>query len=399
MSDPSPASVHHLPDDLEARILERVRARAPGSTADECIARLARPAERLTRLFTTERPEEFPDYARDEDARLAYAVLFAPQTWARIRFPLAEAIDLRGFAAPRDRPCRVLDLGAGVATAGLSAAQMLVHRAGAPSVELVSIDRSAAALAAARAWRTPRLASLERVHVDERALDLTTPLHPEIRRDAPYDLVIASFSFNEAFASRPDEEATRWLRELATLLSPTGRIVIVEAALRAVAARLRRVAAPVIDDRVLHVHGPDLHGRLAPPPSDERFADHEVRRWTPPWSLERLNARLRLSLAELTFTSLTLGLVAPAPVDPEAFRLTSPIARVKGRWVFTGLDARGERHDYELLDRGLDDAAAAALRDLERGDVLVAAGARDLGQPVKRRLPGPASLVPLWRPT
>lgn len=400
MTDITPSSTHYLPADLEERILSRVRSRAPGSTPDECIARLVRPAQELTRLFTTDRPDVFPDYTRDEDTRLAYAVLFAPQTWARIRFPLAEAIDLRGFAAEKsDRSTRVLDLGAGMRTAGLSAAQMLLHRGGATTVELVSVDRSTAALAASRELLLPRLASLEGIHVDDRALDLAGPLHPSIRRDAPYDLIVASFSFNEAFAARSDADATQWLRELAMLVTPEGRIVIVEPALRTTAARLRRVAAPVLDDATLHLHGPDLDAKLTPPPADERFADHEVRRWTAPWSLARLNTRLRLSLDELTFTSLTLALTPPKPVDPEAFRLTSPIARVKGRWVFTGLGADGQRRDYEMLDRGIDADAAAALRDIERGDLLVAKGATDVGQPTKRRIPSPDALVPLWRPT
>lgn len=381
--------------------MTRVVARAPRSTPDECIARLARPASALTAMFTTERPDRFPDYARDEDTLLAYALLFFPQTWARVRFPLAEALDVRGFRPPPDRPARILDLGAGLGAAGLSAAQLLRARSGTGSVRLTSVDRSATALGVLAAIATLRLESLRGVDVSAVEGDLLRPATAGLRRAGPYDLVLASFSLNEAFASADDAEATRWIRDLATLTAPGGRIVLVEPALRTTAERLRRVASPAIADGTLHVHGPDPHGALAPPPTDERFYDHEVRRWAPPHSLVRLNARLQLSLAELTFTSLTLALEAPSgahALPPDAFRLTSPIARIKGRWVFTGLGADGVRRDYELLDRGIDDDGAARLRDFERGDLLAARSARDLGQPAKRRIASPSDLVPIWRP-
>ncbi len=399
MTDVLPSSVLYQPADLEAHLVGRARARAKGSTEDECLARLARPAASLTAMFTSERPDVFPDYTRDEDTLLAYGILFTPQSWTRVRFPLAEAIDVRGFTVPKDRPARVLDLGVGIGGAGLSASQFLIARGGAPSVRLFAADNSPTALDSLRAFASLELESFVRIDVETIALDLTAPPGPGMRRDAPYDLVLASFSFNEAFAARPDEDATRWLRGLAPLVSPTGRLVIVEPALRATADRIRRVAAPVVADGTLHVHGPDLGDRLDAPPADARFYDHEVRRWNQPKSLVRLNARLQLSLQELTFTSLTLAPSAPVPLAPDVFRLTSPIAKVKGRWVFTGLGADGVRRDYELLDRNVDADAAARLRDFERGDLLAAPTATDVGQPVKRRIPGPDALVARWRPT
>lgn len=399
MPDVPPASVLFQPADLEAHLVARARARAKGSTEDECIGRLARPAAALTRMFTSERPDVFPDYARDEDSLLAYALLFTPQSWARVRFPLAEAFDVRGFAVPPDRPARVLDLGVGLGGAGLSASQFLIARGNAPSVRLVAADASATALDSLRAFASLGLESLLRIDVETIEADLTAPPGPGMRRDAPYDLVLASFSFNEAFASRPDEDATRWLRDLAPLLAPTGRLVIVEPAPRVTTDRVRRVAAPLVADGTYHVHGPDLDDRLDPPPADVRFYDHEVRRWTQPHSLERLNARLQLSLRELTFSTLTLARTAPAPLPADVFRLTSPIVKAKGRWIFTGLGADGVRRDYELLDRTVDADAAATLRGYERGDLFASPTATDVGQPVKRRIPDPGALVPRWRPT
>lgn len=393
------ASVRFLPLDLEAHLIERVQARAPRSTVDECIARLARPAAALTTMFTSDRPEQFPDYTKDEDTLLAYALLFFPQTWTRVRFALAEAIDVRGFEVPKDRPARVLDLGAGLGAAGLSAAELLIARGGAPSVELTAIDRSPAALDSLRAFAALGLESLRGIALSTATGDLAHPSNATIRRGAPYDLILASFSLNEAFSARDDADATRWFRDLAALVTSTGRIVIVEPALRATAERLRRVVAPVIAEGVLHVHGPDLHDALAPPPEDERFRDHEVRRWTQPHSLTRLNSRLQLSLNELTFTSLTLSPAPPRPLESDVARLTSPIVRLKGRWVFTGLGADGARHNYEILDRGIDADGAARLRDFERGDLFATPTATDIGQPVKRRLPDAAGLVSRWRPT
>ena len=112
-----------------------------------------------------------------------------------------------------------------------------------------------------------------------------------------------------------------------------------------------------------------------------------------------MNSRLQLSLNELTFTSLTLAIAPPNALESDVARLTSPIVRLKGRWVFTGLGADGVRHNYEILDRGIDADAAARLRDFERGDLFATPTARDIGQPAKRRLPDAAGLLPRWRPT
>src|SRR5207245_1419868 len=94
---PVDSSVLAYPTEIERRFVEGARARAPRSSENECIDRLVPAASRLSDLFTVARPDEFPDYAADAEARLAYGLLFFPQTWARVRFALAEAVEARAW--------------------------------------------------------------------------------------------------------------------------------------------------------------------------------------------------------------------------------------------------------------------------------------------------------------
>jgi SAM-dependent methyltransferase len=435
-------SVHFYPEDIERRWVAAAQALAPRSTENETIDRLADTARQLSNLFTTERPAVFPDYAASLEARIAYGVLFFPQTWTRTRFALAEAIETRGVR-PTDGDFSILDLGAGTGAAGWSAAQMLVARGLCGRVRLTSVDRSKAALDAIPDTMTRCPSAARAIHVETHEADVVEFVAASAARRASFDVVVVSFALNEAFApsapsasSAPpasvvpaapiaaavpavtgvavaspadaapnsDDAARAWLRDVAGLLRPNGLLVVIEPALRETATRLRDLARPLVAAGKLSVLAPDLDGTIGAPPADARFFDHEVRRWHAPASLSRLNLKLRRSLNELTFSFLVLSPTAPTPFPPapRRARLTSPIARMKGRKAFTAIEANAgseRRATFDILDRTLDDDAEALLLSIERGDHVEISDAAALREPGWWRIAGPAAVRVAWRPT
>jgi hypothetical protein len=421
-------SVLFYPEDVERRWVAAAQALAPRSTENETIDRLADTARQLSNLFTTERPAVFPDYAASEEARIAYGLLFFPQTWARIRFALVEAIETRGWS-PAGGDVSILDLGAGLGAAGWSAAQLLLARGLAKRVRLTSVDRSKAALDAIPVAMTQSPSATRGIHLETHVADLVEFVASPAARRTPFDVVLISFALNEAFASSApvvaiapaapsaaapdapvapaaaaapssDDAARAWLRDVAGLLRPNGLLVVIEPALRETATRLRDLVRPLVAAGGLFVLAPDLDGTISAPPTDARFFDHEVRRWRAPASLHRLNLKLRRSLNELTFSFLALSPTAPAPFpqSPRRARLTSPIARMKGRKAFTAIEANGGRATFDILDRTLDDDATAALLAVERGDHVEISDSTALKEPGWWRIAGPAALRVAWRP-
>jgi hypothetical protein len=136
------------------------------------------------------------------------------------------------------------------------------------------------------------------------------------------------------------------------------------------------------------------------PPPNPAFFDHEVRRWRAPASVKTMNRRLGRSLDELTFSFLVLSprALPVAPPDPRRTRLTSPLARLKGRLAVTGLDGDGARSTYDLLERHVDDAARSRLKGVERGDHVLLPRIAPLREPGWFRIASPADLEVLWHP-
>jgi SAM-dependent methyltransferase len=387
-------SAREVPAAVEAFWVERARRRAPGDpTPMAAVARTVDDVSALSDLFTVARPERFPDYGGDAQA-VAYGLWFFPQTWCRVRFPLAEAI-ARGWAPPTDRPARVLDLGAGTGAAGLSAARRLLA-GGAPAVRLDAVDRSPRALAYVDALAREAPPPRGRLDVRLFEADLVADDLPAGRE--PYDLVLLAFAANEAFSTLSDDDAAERLARFAGRLAPTGLLVVLEPALRTTAERLRRLAAAAQERAGLHAFGPQPFDAPWRPRDGGRFWPHEVRTWRCPKSVATLNARLRRSVTELEFSFASLSPAAPRPLEasPSTFRLTSPLARKKGRRLFTGLATNGLEYRYDLLERNVDPDDARRLADVERGDLLTAARLEPHAEAGSFRVPSGADLTRLF---
>ena len=392
LPDPERAA-RAYPADVEAFWVERARRRARGDVPPlTAVARATDDVAALSDLFTVDRPASFPDYGGEAQA-VAYGLWFFPQTWCRVRFPLEEAL-ARGWAPPRDRALRVLDVGAGTGAAGISAARFLTAL-GAPSVRLDAVDRSRRALAYAEEVVAEAPSPRGRIDLRVREADLTAS------RDAlptgEFDLVTCSFCVNEAFSARPDEDAASFLERLASRLAPGGLLLVLEPALRVTSLRLRRLAASIEEGGRLHALGPQPFDGPWRPREDGRFWPHEVRRWRVPRSVATLNARLRRTITELEFSFAALSPSPPSTLapSPSTFRLTSPLARKKGRRLATGLATDGAEYRYDLLVRHETEEDARRLGEFERGDLLRAERLEPHAEPGSFRIPTAGDLVRL----
>jgi SAM-dependent methyltransferase len=362
--------------------------------AASALERLRPAVRRVSDLFTTERPAAgaFPDYAADPALLAAYGLFFFPQSFERARIALDYVTRFREWrpAPPAGRPARVLDLGSGAGPCGLAAAKTLVELAAGNGVHLTAFDHSPAALAALReivATTGGGIVKTETVAADLRRACAALDALP------PQDLIVAGFVANEIFGA--DAAGLRaWLDRLCAKLAPRGLLLVLEPALRDCAFALENAASALAAEGRRHRWAPEFAER--PPVSplkaeDEARHPHEVRRWSPPASLEFLNRHLFREIGVLKFCYAAFANEPPPPVAPRdaagvpllALRLVSPLDIQKARLVCAvSDDARRRRFTLEIPTRGL---AKRAVKDLaafwERGDILAVtpAAMREIG--------------------
>jgi SAM-dependent methyltransferase len=392
-----PADSRRVPGALEAFWLAEART-ATGRADDESALEALRPVlSALSDAFTSERGSTFADYGAVPAQRAAYALAYGSQAWVRTRLALHDAARVRGWARPPGRALRVLDLGAGVGAAGLSAASWLRTQSGSPDVELTAVDRSRGALGALVAASERALAAAERPTTRTLVADLARP--DALALDGTFDLVVASFVLNELFPDADDPAAGAWVGAVARRLAPHGALLLLEPAPPAYARRLVALGADAVEREGLHAVAPQLVAGAWRPPDDARTWPHEVRRWRMPASLERLNRRLHRTWGELTYAAQLLARTPPAslPATRALWRMASPIRRLSGRLGWLGHAADGMLVEYEVQERDLAPPERASLLALERGDLVEARALRSLPHGVERLL-GPSPLVRLVRP-
>lgn len=360
----------------------------------DCAKHLENDIQHLSDLLTTERSLSFGGYAGDERSLLAYGLFFFPQTFARIQFPLLETILFHGWNPPDSRPLRILDLGAGTGAASFGILHLLQQENPASPIHVTAVEQS-----------TPSLGILKKLAADQASeypnasfefrqgdlVDFSSWLQPD---DPPWDIVVLSFSLNEAFFGSARSVIRGWLTELAGRLSFHGIILITEPVLKEDNDRLEHLRDALVKDPAPpHVWSPCPHQQPCPLFSSNRFTCHEVRNWNPPESLSLLNRHLFREIHLLKFSFLILGKTpAPKPSDPAQVRLLAPVTQVKGRLITAGCAADGCRHEYELQTRGMDRPAIKQLCLLSRGDILHIANPKPVGSHSIMRIPDAAAI-------
>jgi SAM-dependent methyltransferase len=384
-----------LPAAVEAHWLAEARRVTGGADDVRALEGVLAPLAALSDGFTSARPTRFARYGNDLLARAAYDLWFGAQAWVRTPLPLGMARAVHGWAPPT-RPLRVLDVGSGSGAAGLSAAAWLAQ-AGSGAVEVVALDHARGALLGVERLAEVAFPAAARPRVTTHVLDVRDAVVLGKVAPGPFDLIVVSFTFNELWPAAESAGPQDWLTGLLEKLAPEGLLLVLEPAPKEQALRLVDLAASLVEAGLAFSWGPHQGVGAWRPPPDPRTWPHEVRRWTVPASLVRLNRALWRSVAELTFSYALLGRRSPPPPPGLRYRLASAPRRLKGRRHWLAWDDAGSLVTLELQDRDATREQRDRLEAAERGDLwTLAAPPRAVGDAL--RLGAAADVIAVLTP-
>lgn len=215
---------------------------------------LAADVARLSALFTDARGQRRPTYMQDPALRRAYLGFFVPHNVARIALSLLRAID--EGALPASGAPRVLDVGAGPLS-GILACWAVWGRLG-PSH---AVDLSKGALDDGAALLRAVGADVDGLRLVDRSIT-STPSSWLPADDV--DVVVAANVLNEVGDPRDPAPRLRLVQTLLQSLSPHGRVLVVEPAMRVEARALMAVRDAIVNDGVASVLSPCRGARACP---------------------------------------------------------------------------------------------------------------------------------------
>lgn len=354
-------SAHPLkaPDSLVAVTEEVARALGQPRRFD-----LAEAVSEVSAIYT--RGRDALELASEREALWARLRFFLPRDLPKIMAPLMELADSEKL--PRGPRWRVLDVGAGLGTTSLGVAAFAAESGAAERLEVVAVDRDAAALQAYRQLaRRATEAGLVPLKLETVAGDVAEALSV----DGEFDLVVSGLTLNE-LGDDDDPSAldarAQLLRELAHKLAPGGALIVVEPALRGVTRALMAVRDRLCaDPRAPFVFGPCPHRDPCPMLPSKRDWCHEDRRFVLPEPLIAVARGAGLRFERSTFSYLTLR-NDPAPLVGESFvRAVSAPITSKGKRELLTCGPRGLEH-LMRLDRHASEHNEA-FETLRRGDL------------------------------
>lgn len=377
------------PPVLEDWWLQRLQQRYGDTETAKLYSRIEPHIRLVSDSFTRDRADRFSQSYQGRENLLAYGVFFSPQTYGRTLLALEELTTVHGWTPPAGDKCRVLDLGSGLGAASLA---VIDHLRGHPhGLEITPVEQYAPSAESHQrlvreipAYGPPVRWNF--IPGDFRKTETWAP-----RQNFRWDLIVLSFSLNEAFAGETPEATAEWLNQILGRLNPGGMLLVLEPALKETGERLEAVRDLLLASEKNHVWAPCLHRAPCPARAGGQFWCHEARKWTPPSSLGRLNKNLHREIETLKFSFLALSRTPP-PARTGGVGLTrmvSPVSKTQGRLHFHGCSAHGNVGHYDLLTRHLDSAAKKAWWETERGSVL-RLEVRPLGSPDTYRIGGTA---------
>ncbi len=357
---------------LEGWWLEQLRRGFPGRDREVALGKLRKHVSRISDLFTVEREQSTARAYHTPDDVLAYGLFYFPQTYARTALALNELIEFRQWQPDPIRPVRILDIGCGSGASTCAVMASLSDRVA--SAEIHGLDQASENLEAARSltreWE-PAGRTTWQLKFQQRNLQPAAAGSLALPRGS-WDLIVLAFSLNELANQCEDSVLGDWLVRIMANLAPGGVCLILEPALMETSTRLMSLRDWFTETTHLHLWGPCLHRQTCPMLAEGKHWCHEVRRWTPPESLEFLNRKLFRDINHLKFSFLALGR-DPAPdlsTSANLFRTISPVARTAGKFSLRGCAADGQLHTYEWLQRHLSKEEKDFLRNTwERGDI------------------------------
>ena len=335
----------------------------PDLLAPDELREVAGAVERLSRGLTRERELAGARYMDEERLLGAYLLFYWPISYLQARGTISEL--------PR-RPRTVLDLGSGpgpIAFAALDAG----------ASEVVAADRSARALATARALGVE---AGEPIATREWNPSKARPL-AELAPERRFDLVTMGHVVNELFQGA-DADARRadLLEEAAALLAPGGSLLVVEPALRDTSRALLRLRDLLVA-RGFAVRAPCLFRGPCPALARETDWCHAERRIAPPPLVAQIGkaAGLRKEAVKMSYLVLApKGEAWPEPPAGRVFRIVSEPLPSKGRLRYMGCGPEG-RVGLSLQEKHVTDANRR-FGALLRGDVVLVTGGEPRGDGV-----------------
>lgn len=351
---------------LVTLVLHEEIAPALGETID----RLAEGVLALSEQFTRRLAETVPSYLDDQALSQAYLAYYLPVNAVKMQALLDEMPDIDcARKAPGD-PIRILDLGSGPGTALLP---LLEWYATAPwrtshPLEVVSVDRSAAALATSERLSDRLIRALEISTVTTRRVraDLERWTPESYRRQGhmrgPYDVIVLANCVGELFRTAWDPIArkTAFVQRWLGVLAETGTFIILEPALRPVTRALHQVRDGLLRDGACTVYSPCLHDQRCPALVKDDDWCHDERGWAPPDWIPPIDRRVGFIKDALKFSYLLLRKDGRTivPRGPNVFRVVSELRTMKGDQRAWLCNETG-RPEVGRLDRERSDTNAA----------------------------------------
>lgn len=312
----------------------------------------------------------------DPVALCARLKFFLPRDLPKIKAPLAELASVA--ALPSRSHLRVLDLGAGLGTTSLGAADFLLALPGVEQLEIDALDADPRALALGaelcERWARARGHSLR---VTPHVATLTPLSLARLR--PPYDLITLGFVLNEladelvADHGDPVQHHVELLLRACELLADDGVLIVLEPALRPTSRRLQEVRERLRSrPGAPHVFAPCLHRAACPLLARERDWCHAQLplQLAEPLAAIARGAGLRAEGPSFSYLTLHAAPRSLAELDPSAtlYRLVSGALPSKGKLEFM-LCAQTGPVRLRRLDRNAS-AQNSALDSAHRGCVM-----------------------------
>lgn len=156
----------------------------------------------------------------------------------------------------------------------------------------------------------------------------------QVRRRAPFDLIIVANCLNEIYAEAQDpiEMRTHLVTEALSLLASHGTMMIIEPALRETSRALHQMRDRLLQEKHCTVFSPCLHDENCPALVNPTDWCHEERDWEPPIIIQEIDDQVGLIKDALKFSYLLLRKDGKTIAErrSDVYRVVSELRELKG---------------------------------------------------------------------
>ena len=324
------------------------------------------------------------------EARIAFSF---PRDVPKGAAAVRELVASGALTIPKDRPLRVLDLGAGLGAMTWGLARALEASGASGRVEALLVDEDEDVLeraaAIAREARGAFRDSPIELAVTTRRQSLSSAVDSPDAGFAARDVVILGQVLSEVDprsdpAARIESHAALLANVLRTMVASDGALVVVEPALRDRTRHLHTVRDRLLEAGSATVFAPCLHAATCPMLAiDTEWCHEDLPVDLPSWVVPLARAA-GLRWQGLTFSYLVLRKDGRAPVSRLGpgktrvrFRAVSDLLRSKGKTELFVCGEDAERRRIRRLDRDAGLESGVSFLDLRRGDIVTLSSAAE----------------------